>query len=47
MRPVEALSSSREDTAKAELVGDRGVVWNPEHGMRLYREGYFGQPLGI
>lgn len=41
------MSSSREDTAKAELVGDRGVVWNPEHGMRLYREGYFGQPLGI
>nr|KXH69760.1 MAG: hypothetical protein AM324_02190 [Candidatus Thorarchaeota archaeon SMTZ1-83] len=47
IRPVEALSSPHEDIAKAELVGDRGVVWNPEHGMRLYGDGYFGQPLGI
>jgi tRNA-intron endonuclease len=45
--PVEALSSPQEDIARAELVGDRGVIWNPEHGMRLYGEGYFGQPIGI
>ncbi|MGY5864939.1 MAG: tRNA-intron lyase [Candidatus Thorarchaeota archaeon] len=33
--------------ALASLVGDRGIVWNSEHGMRLYDEGYFGQPVGI
>jgi len=33
--------------ADARLVGDRGIVWNPEHGMKLYEEGYFGQPVGI
>ena len=31
----------------AVLVGDRAIVWNPEDGMLLYREGYFGQPVGI
>ncbi len=46
-RPVKALASPPDDIAKAELVGDRGIVWNPEHGMRLYGEGYFGQPIGI
>ncbi|MBY8996432.1 MAG: tRNA-intron lyase [Candidatus Thorarchaeota archaeon] len=33
--------------ADARLVGDRGIVWNPDHGMKLYEEGYFGQPVGI
>lgn len=33
--------------ADARLVGDRGIVWNPEHGMKLYEEGYYGQPVGI
>ena len=33
--------------ADARLVGDRGIVWDPEHGMKLYEEGYFGQPVGI
>ena len=31
----------------ARLVGDRAIVWNPEHGMVLYENGYFGQPVGI
>ncbi|MHA1768748.1 MAG: tRNA-intron lyase [Candidatus Thorarchaeota archaeon] len=31
----------------AQLVGDRAIVWNPEHGSLLYSEGYFGQPVGI
>jgi len=31
----------------AVLVGDRAIVWEPEDGMRLYEEGYFGQPVGI
>ena len=33
--------------AIARLVGDRAIVWNPEHGMPLYDNGYFGQPVGI
>ena len=33
--------------ADARLVGDRGIVWNPDDGMQLYKEGYFGQPVGI
>lgn len=35
------------EIAVAELVGDRGIVWNSEDGMRLYANGYFGQPVGI
>ena len=31
----------------AQLVGDRAIVWNSEHGTSLYAEGYFGQPVGI
>ena len=33
--------------ADARLVGDRGIVWNPDQGTKLYEEGYFGQPVGI
>lgn len=33
--------------AIAEIVDDRAIVWNPEEGMLLYRDGYFGQPVGI
>ncbi|MHA2351629.1 MAG: tRNA-intron lyase [Candidatus Thorarchaeota archaeon] len=33
--------------ADARLVGDRGIVWDSNHGMRLYEEGFFGQPVGI
>ena len=33
--------------ADARLVGDRGIVWNPDQGMQLYEEGYYGQPVGI
>lgn len=33
--------------AEARLVGDRGIVWDPDYGMQLYEEGYFGQPVGI
>jgi len=33
--------------AEAKLVGDRGIVWDPNQGMKLYEEGYFGQPVGI
>jgi tRNA-intron endonuclease len=31
----------------AELVGERGIVWDSVQGMQLYNQGYFGQPVGI
>lgn len=31
----------------AELVEDSVIVWNIEDGRRLYREGFYGKPLGI
>lgn len=41
------LSNETVNTASAEFVGDRAIVWNPEEGMQLYSKGYFGQPVGI
>lgn len=41
------LTDETSTIAVARLVGDRAIVWNPEHGMRLYDKGYFGQPVGI
>ncbi len=41
------MAMDSDATPVAELVGDRGIVWNPEHGTRLYANGYFGQPVGI
>ncbi|MGD2073282.1 MAG: tRNA-intron lyase, partial [Candidatus Thorarchaeota archaeon] len=31
----------------AELVGERGIVWDSTQGMQLYNQGYYGQPVGI
>ena len=31
----------------ADLVGDRGIVWDSTEGMQLYNQGYYGQPVGI
>jgi tRNA-intron endonuclease len=41
------LTGDTSIIAIARLVGDRAIVWNPEHGMFLYDNGYFGQPVGI
>ncbi|HDD56834.1 MAG TPA: tRNA-intron lyase, partial [Nitrososphaeria archaeon] len=32
---------------KAEIVQDTIIVWNIEDGRELYREGFYGKPLGI
>lgn len=32
---------------KAELIQDTIIVWDVEDGRRLYREGFYGKPLGI
>ena len=31
----------------AELIKNRVVVWNYEDGSKLYKEGFYGKPLGI
>lgn len=31
----------------AELIGTRLVVWDHRDGMRLYRMGFYGKPVGI
>lgn len=36
-----------DEVAVADLVGDRAIVWDSKHGMQLYGNGYFGQPVGI
>jgi tRNA-intron endonuclease len=41
------LSNESAGKAVAELVDDRAIVWSPDEGMRLYGDGYFGQPVGI
>jgi tRNA-intron endonuclease len=32
---------------KVELIDNYLVVWNPAEGSQLYKEGYYGKPLGI
>jgi tRNA-intron endonuclease len=31
----------------AELIENRLVVWNPKEGTTLYKNGFYGKPLGI
>ena len=31
----------------AELLRNRVLVWNHEEGSALYKEGFYGKPLGI
>ena len=31
----------------AELVGTRLIVWEPRDGVAIYRQGFFGKPVGI
>jgi tRNA-intron endonuclease len=31
----------------AELIGTRLIVWNNSDGVRLYRMGFYGKPVGI
>ena len=31
----------------AELIGDKLVVWNPRDGSELYKNGFYGKPVGI
>ena len=31
----------------ADLIDDRGIVWDSSQSMHLYSQGYYGQPVGI
>jgi len=32
---------------RAELIENRLVIWDPAKGTELYKQGYYGKPLGI
>jgi len=36
-----------EEDLEAELLEDRIIVWNPKVGSWLYKQGYYGKPVGI
>ncbi|RLG00415.1 MAG: tRNA-intron lyase [Thaumarchaeota archaeon] len=38
---------SSSNVIKAEVVQDTIIVWNIKDGRELYREGFYGKPLGI
>ena len=38
---------SFSNVIKAEIIQDTIIVWNIEDGRELYREGFYGKPLGI
>jgi tRNA-intron endonuclease len=41
------LVKSEPDKINVELLENFLVVWNPEEGSYLYKNGYYGKPLGI
>lgn len=42
--PYEKLASLK---IQAELIGDRVIIWDVDHGSQLYNAGFFGKPVGI
>ena len=32
---------------KAELIQNKIVIWDPTEGMKIYRLGFFGKPMGV
>ncbi len=36
-----------DEDLEAELLEDRIIVWNPNVGSYLYKNGYYGKPVGI
>ncbi len=41
------MPTAKEKTARGELVENRIVIWNIEDSRRLFKEGFYGKPLGI
>lgn len=31
----------------AQIIGNRIIVWDIDHGMELYSNGFFGKPIGV
>jgi len=44
---LEEFSTIRKSNIKAYLVGKRIIIWDPDAGSILYKNGFFGKPLGI
>jgi len=42
-----AVQKETKVSVTAELLGTHIVVWNPQEGSALYKEGFFGQPISI
>jgi len=42
-----AVQKETKATITAELLGTHIVVWSPQEGSTLYKEGFFGQPISI
>jgi tRNA-intron endonuclease len=42
-----AVQKETKVVVTAELLGTHIVVWNPQDGSALYKEGFFGQPISI
>jgi tRNA-intron endonuclease len=47
--PTVSNSNKKEtkESITAELLGTHIVVWSPQEGSTLYKEGFFGQPISI
>jgi len=44
---LEEFEDIKKHEVEAYLAGKRVIIWNPEAGFILYRNGFFGKPLGI
>jgi tRNA-intron endonuclease len=44
---TDAAQKETKVSVTAELLGTHIVVWNPQEGSALYKEGFFGQPISI
>jgi tRNA-intron endonuclease len=47
LKSGEGQEGKRMAIIRAELLQNRVVVWNHEEGSTLYKEGFYGKPLGI
>ena len=36
-----------KEKIRADIIGNRIIVFNTEHGSQLYKDGFFGKPVGI
>ena len=41
------MSDVETEQIEASLVGNRVIIFDPEKGSRLYKDGFYGKPVGI